>query len=62
MRERDIHVTSSNRAMPEERDLDPDELREEMHSVVERIRDRLPDVLEPEPVPDLLREAPKRGT
>jgi hypothetical protein len=56
--------------MPEQKppDLDPDEVREEMHSAVERIREefrkRHPDKIEPEPEPDLLREseAPKSGS
>jgi hypothetical protein len=52
---------SSNRRMPDQKqpDLDPDEVRDEMHSAVERIREefrrRHPDTIEPEP--DLLRES-----
>jgi len=47
--------------MPDQKqpDLDPDEVRDEMHSAVERIREefrrRHPDTIEPEP--DLLRES-----
>jgi hypothetical protein len=44
--------------MPDEKDssLDPDEVREEIHSAVERIREQLPDLIESEPGPDLLKE------
>lgn len=53
--------------MPDQKppDIDPDEVRDEMHSAVERIREqfrsRHPEEIEPEP--DLLRESekPKAG-
>jgi hypothetical protein len=47
-------------------DIDPDEVRDEMRSAVERIREqfrrRHPDAIEPEPEPDLLRESETRKT
>jgi hypothetical protein len=49
--------------MPDQQppDIDPDEVRDEMHSAVERIREqfrrRHPDMTEPEPEPDLPRES-----
>jgi hypothetical protein len=54
--------------MPDPKDLDPDEVRDEMHTAVERIREdfrrRHPDAIEPEQEPDLLRasETPKAGS
>jgi hypothetical protein len=55
--------------MPDQKapDLDPDEVRDEMHSAVERIREhfrkRHSDIIEPEQEPDLRRESetPKAG-
>jgi hypothetical protein len=42
-------------------DLDPDEIRDEMHSAVQRIREqfrrRHPDAIEPQQEPDILRES-----
>ena len=43
--------------MPDETDLDPDEVRQGMHSAVEKIRQGLPGVIEPEPAPSLLSES-----
>ena len=58
----------SKARMPDPKDLDPDEVRDEMHTAVERIREdfrrRHPDAIEPEQEPDLLRasETPKAGS
>ena len=50
--------------MPDEEDLNPDEIREEMRSAVERIREefrrRHPDTVEPEPEPGILSESEPR--
>jgi hypothetical protein len=43
--------------MADEKDLDPDEVRQAMHSAVENIRERLPTIIEPEPEPKLLGES-----
>jgi hypothetical protein len=43
--------------MNDQEPLDADVVREGMHSAVERIRERLAEVIEPEPVPDLLKDA-----
>jgi hypothetical protein len=43
--------------MSEEKDLDPDEVRQAMHSAVENIRERLPTIIGPEPAPNLLGES-----
>jgi hypothetical protein len=46
----------------EDIDLDPEEVRREMHSAVERIRKKFADRTEPESEPDLLSESEKTET
>jgi hypothetical protein len=43
--------------MPDETDLDPDEVRQGMQSAVQKIRQGLPGVIEQEPEPNLLSQS-----
>jgi hypothetical protein len=47
--------------MTDEKPLDADEVREDMHSAVERIRERLPEVIGREPEPELLKDVEPTG-